>query len=67
MSESRQTQITKTKKSKKADTTEDEARASTVPVQVTKQKLKELDEFMEGVLQEAGQEFLDEFKQVEGE
>ncbi len=32
-----------------------------------KKNLKELDEFIEGVLQEAGEEFLDEFKQVEGE
>jgi hypothetical protein len=32
-----------------------------------KKKLKELDNFIEGVLQEAGEEFLDEFKQVEGE
>ena len=33
----------------------------------SKKKLKELDDFIEGVLQEAGEEFLDEFKQVEGE
>ena len=33
----------------------------------SKKKLKELDDFIEGVLQEAGDEFLDEFKQVEGE
>jgi hypothetical protein len=32
-----------------------------------RKKLKELDEFIEGVLQEAGEEFLDEFKQVEGQ
>lgn len=32
-----------------------------------KKKLKVLDEFIEGVLQEAGEEFLDEFKQVEGQ
>lgn len=32
-----------------------------------KKKLKALDEFIDGVLQEAGEEFLDEFKQVEGE
>lgn len=32
-----------------------------------KQQLKELDNFIEKVLQEAGEEFLDEFKQVEGE
>jgi len=32
-----------------------------------KEKLKKLDEFIEGVLQEAGEEFIDEFKQVDGE
>ena len=32
-----------------------------------KEKLKELDDFMEAVLQEAGEEFLDEFRQVGGE
>jgi hypothetical protein len=67
MSELRQTQIPKSKRSKKLDTSEDVAPLSTIPDEGTKQKLKELDEFMEGVLQEAGQEFLDEFKQVEGE
>jgi len=32
-----------------------------------KEKLKKLDEFIEGVLQEAGEEFIDEFKQVDRE
>jgi hypothetical protein len=32
-----------------------------------KKKLEVLDEFIEGVLQEAGEEFLEEFKQVEGQ
>lgn len=32
-----------------------------------RKKLKELDKFIEGVLKEAGEEFLDEFKQVEGQ
>lgn len=32
-----------------------------------KRKLQELDEFIDGVLEQAGEEFLDEFKQVEGE
>jgi hypothetical protein len=67
MSESRQTQIPKSKTVKKRDADEDVAPSSTIPDEAAKQKLKELDEFMEGVLQEAGQEFLDEFKQVEGE
>ena len=30
-------------------------------------ELKQLDDFIEKVLEEAGEEFLDEFKQVEGE
>jgi hypothetical protein len=33
----------------------------------TKEKLKALDKFIEGVLEEAGEEFVDEFKQVEGQ
>ena len=33
----------------------------------TKQKLQELDAFIENILQEAGEEFLEEFRQVEGE
>ncbi|MEW6349277.1 MAG: hypothetical protein AB1646_09455 [Thermodesulfobacteriota bacterium] len=32
-----------------------------------RRKLEELDKFIDGVLEEAGEEFLDEFKQVEGE
>lgn len=32
-----------------------------------KRKLQELDEFIDGVLEQAGEEFLEEFKQVEGE
>ena len=30
-------------------------------------KLEELDSFIEGVLEEAGEDFLDQFKQIEGE
>ena len=30
-------------------------------------KLKDLDSYIEGVLEEAGEDFLDQFKQVEGE
>jgi L-lactate utilization protein LutB len=32
-----------------------------------KEKLKELDEYIENVLEEAGEDFLDQFKQVEGQ
>jgi hypothetical protein len=31
------------------------------------EKLKDLDQFIEGVLEDAGEDFLDQFKQVEGE
>lgn len=40
------------------------------PEQLSKEKqkkLKELDGFIAGVLEEAGEDFLDQFKQVEGE
>jgi len=70
MSESRQIktrQKYKRKKGKKKDSTEAPAPSTAMSDQAAKQKLKELDEFMEGVLQKAGPEFLDEFKQVEGE
>jgi 3-hydroxyacyl-CoA dehydrogenase len=30
-------------------------------------KLKDLDSYIEGVLEDAGEDFLDQFKQVEGE
>ena len=63
MAETRQTQHPKKKKSKK----EDESSSSALTADKKKKELKELDEFIEGVLQEAGEEFLDEFKQVEGE
>ncbi len=52
----------KPKKKKKRVNGEDETQAT-----ASKKKLKELDDFIEGVLQEAGDEFLDEFKQVEGQ
>ena len=52
----------KNKKKKKRQGTDEETVASP-----SKKKLKELDDFIEGVLQEAGDEFLDEFRQVEGQ
>lgn len=54
----------KKKKAKKEDG------GSTAPIGISeekKKKLKELDKFIEGVLQEAGEEFIDEFRQVEGQ
>jgi hypothetical protein len=35
--------------------------------QAKKEKLEALDEYIEGVLQEAGEDFLDQFKQIEGQ
>ena len=67
MSESRQTQIPKGKRRKQKGSTESVKPLSSISAEKNKQKLKELDEFMENVLQKAGEEFLDEFKQVEGE
>ncbi len=32
-----------------------------------KEKLKALDEYIENVLEEAGEDFLDQFKQIEGQ
>jgi len=65
MRESKQTQIPKKKKAKEEDLTA--TPASSISSEEKKHKLKELDDFMEGVLEKAGEEFLDEFKQVEGE
>jgi hypothetical protein len=67
MSESRQIQVPKRKRSKHKGSTETELPLSSISSEEKEQKLKELDEFMESVLKRAGEEFLDEFKQVEGE
>jgi hypothetical protein len=67
MSESRQIEIPKRKKRKQEDSTETVPPSSAISDSEKQQKLKALDDFMEGVLQKAGEEFLDEFKQVEGE
>jgi len=64
MAEAQKFKQPKKKKPKKED------EGSTVPGELSskkKKQLKVLDEFIEGVLQEAGEEFLDEFKQVEGQ
>ena len=62
MIEIRQIQPPKRTKTKK----EEEASATAVSAE-KKKKLKELDEFIEGVLVQAGEEFLNKFRQVEGE
>jgi hypothetical protein len=54
-------------KKKKAKKEESETIASSQVSEDKKKKLKELDKFIEGVLEEAGEEFIDEFKQVEGQ
>jgi hypothetical protein len=61
------TQKTIEPKKKKVKKKEEETSAPGAVSTEKKKKLKELDEFMEKVLQEAGEDFLEEFKQVEGE
>ena len=67
MSAYRQTQIPHKKRTKKEDSTEATTSLPSISGEEKRQKLEELDEFMESVLQKAGEEFLDEFKQIEGE
>jgi len=62
---SKQVQIPKKKKTKEEDITAPPS--SSVSDEEKTHKLKELDDFMEGVLEKAGEEFLEEFRQVEGE
>ena len=62
MPEARQTQLPKRKKEEK-----EAQEPSTALSAEKKKKLKELDEFIEGVLEQAGDEFLEEFKQIEGQ
>lgn len=65
MAESRKFVQPKAKKKKSENVTAE--RTATGISAEDKKKLKALDEFIEGVLQEAGEEFIDDFKQVEGE
>ncbi|MBC8178933.1 MAG: hypothetical protein H8E19_16130 [Deltaproteobacteria bacterium] len=60
-------QKTKQPKKKKVKKEDEVTFAPGVVSEEKKKRLKKLDEFIEGVLQEAGEEFLDEFKQIEGE
>jgi hypothetical protein len=60
-------QKTKQPKKKKVKKEDEQTSAPGVVSEEKKKRLKELDAFIEGVLQEAGEEFLDEFKQIEGE
>ncbi|SPF33602.1 hypothetical protein SBDP1_1150009 [Syntrophobacter sp. SbD1] len=63
MAETRQT---RQQHKKKKSSNEDESSLLDATTD-KKKKLKQLDDFIEGVLQEAGEEFLEEFKQVEGQ
>lgn len=64
MAETKQAQIPKRKK---ADKKKQDEVAAAPRVRGQKKKLQDLDAFIEGVLQEAGEEFLEEFRQIEGE
>lgn len=66
MAEQRFAQQPKKKKEKKKE--EDAPRTGSSSFSDDKKRrLQELDSFIDGVLEQAGEEFLDEFKQVEGE
>lgn len=60
----RQIKKPKKKKAKKKDGKQEQAEKLSKEKQ---KKLEELDSYIEGVLEEAGEDFLDQFKQVEGE
>ncbi|MDQ7781721.1 MAG: hypothetical protein RDU20_02500 [Desulfomonilaceae bacterium] len=66
MAESRFAPKTKKKRESKKDESF-EVPASSQMSPDMKRKLEDLDDFIEGVLEKAGEEFLDEFRQVEGE
>jgi hypothetical protein len=64
MPDSRQIKKPKKKISKKKENKQEQ------PEKLSKEKqtkLKELDNYIENVLEEAGEDFLDQFKQIEGE
>jgi hypothetical protein len=64
MAESKRAQLPKKKKADKKEAPE--VRETWVS-RGQKKKLQDLDTFIEEVLQEAGEEFLEEFRQIEGE
>jgi hypothetical protein len=67
MTESRRIQPPKAKRAKKEAEETGGPVSSAISEEEKQKKLKELDEFMEDVLQKAGEEFVDDFRQVEGE
>jgi hypothetical protein len=64
MAETKRTQAPKRKKAEKKG---QEETAAAPQSRSSKKKLQDLDAFIEGALQEAGEEFLEEFRQIEGE
>lgn len=64
MPDARQVKKTKKKDTKKKASPNEQTKTLSAQKQ---KKLAELDEFIEGVLEEAGEDFLDQFKQIEGE
>jgi hypothetical protein len=64
MPDARQLKKSKKKKVKKKEGNRDQREILSKEKQ---KKLEDLDKYIEGVLEEAGEDFLDEFKQVEGE
>jgi hypothetical protein len=64
MPDARQVKKPKKKVAKKKEQTH--AQTETLSTE-KKKKLAELDDFIEGVLEEAGEDFLDQFKQIEGQ
>jgi hypothetical protein len=64
MPESRQIKKQKKKVTKKKENEQEQPERLSKDKQ---EKLKDLDSFIEGVLEEAGEDFLDQFKQIEGE
>jgi hypothetical protein len=64
MPESRQIKKTGKKKTRKK---KDQQEAPEQLSREKKEKLKALDNYIENVLEEAGEDFLDQFKQIEGQ
>lgn len=62
--DSRQIKKTKRKVTQAKTSTQDKPEALSKEKQ---KKLKELDSYIEGVLETAGEDFLDQFKQIEGQ
>jgi hypothetical protein len=66
MSDARQVKKTKKTTPRKKGTQQEEPENVTLSKE-KQTRLKELDDFIEGVLEDAGEDFLDQFKQIEGE